>query len=201
MWPSEASFGGIDLSGYRVDAERKVFNGVPCLVLRASDPRTVETEVWVDPARDDIIVRVVGKIALQVARQIDIRYQNLQSVGWVLESWQMSINRPGTNDISFRCDGELRDVSILPELDAALFDIDFPPQSTVYDVSASSREHVKQYVVASDGRLQLVERGGVRSSPRRAIIVAGTATLVVVLLVIIVIRRYQARLPTTGTTH
>ncbi len=192
MWPSEPSFGGIDLSSYETDADPRVFNGVECVVLKASDAKTVESEVWIDPKRDCVIVRIVGRSGLQVARQIDIRYQNLESVGWVPESWQMSINRPGTNDISFRCDGELKELSIVDQLADSLFELNFPRQSTVYDVSASSHGNGQEYIVGSDGQLQPVQRGRFGSGANRQIALVGTAILVLVLFAIVMIRRYQS---------
>ena len=120
------------LSSAVIDKEVRKIGDVDCLVLilKEKDQALITTEVWVDPDREFVPLRILTRRNQVLTRQFDATFNSHPTIGYALAAWRFQ---------SMKSNGELsasEDVTVqtfdaeTPILDAQ-FRIQFPPGATV----------------------------------------------------------------------
>ena len=103
-----------------------------CLVLLSTGGGTVHvaTEVWVDPERDYVPLRILQRIGEVPYHQSDAEYRPHPTVGYAVTSWKLTLVEStgelvGSEDVVV---DEFDATTVIPD---STFQIDFPAGSTV----------------------------------------------------------------------
>ncbi|MFM7057850.1 MAG: hypothetical protein ACKO2P_13100, partial [Planctomycetota bacterium] len=120
------------LSRAVIDSEVRKIGDVECIALRVDEKREelMTTEVWVDPNREFVPLRILTRRNQIPTRQFDLTFQAHPKAGYAIASWTFK---------SIRSNGELllsEDVSVqvfdtdtpIPE---SQFRIQYPPGATI----------------------------------------------------------------------
>jgi len=155
LWPMNANLNqaGVKCQIVNEDAET---NGVHCVEIRINNYSDIAT-YWVDPKRDDVVVRWdAGTLS------VVIDYQHDPKNGWLPSHWSWSrrdlrpaaspsanSGPPWISDPRFVLfDGTVRSYSIGESIPAATFAQSYPANTLVYDVTAGSEEDWKSQQVS-----------------------------------------------------
>jgi len=127
----------------------KKMSETDCLVLLSIVQNTalVETEVWVDPKRDYVPLRILQRINEVPNHQSDAEYRPHRTVGFALTSWKLTLVNSsgglvGSEDVVV---DEFDAETVIPD---SIFHIDFPAGSTV--LLSDTKQHV---VVGENGHV------------------------------------------------
>lgn len=135
-----------NLDSLRLTGRRAIINNRTCVELqRRVVVGNVESQLWVDPARDFVFVRYLCLSKKILTQQIDVTYEmGLEKVR-VPKEWAVISNESnGTLHRSYRV--RVTDCEINPSIVPAAFDLEFPPGAAVLD----AKQDV-QYIVRPDG--------------------------------------------------
>jgi hypothetical protein len=135
-----APFLNWDDAEFQLVTRSESVDGVPCVKLKRKLRARTET-VWVDPNRDDLVVRWEYTGSGELFWRIDISYRASPRCGWLPERWTCNYDRW---NLEFEC--EVTTSAVNEQLPADAFQIDFPPGALVFDVPAH-----KEHVIAADG--------------------------------------------------
>ncbi|MCI0459026.1 MAG: hypothetical protein L0Z62_18875 [Gemmataceae bacterium] len=135
-----------NLDSLRLTGRKATINNRSCLELqRRVAVSDVESQLWVDPARDFVFVRYLRLDKRILRQQIDVTYEMGPGNVWVPKEWAIISNeRNGTLRRSYRV--RLTDCEINPSIDPASFDLEFPPGTAVFDAKQDIH-----YIVRPDG--------------------------------------------------
>ena len=150
-----------------------------CLVLSSmvESPVRVATEVWVDPKRDYVPLRILQRINEVPYHQSDAEYLPHAKVGYAITSWKLTL---------VTSTGELvgSENVVVDEFDASTaiadstFQIDFPPGSTV--LLGETKKHV---IVEENGHIPEFSRVERKKTWNRTwLLVAGAAIIAVCMM-------------------
>jgi hypothetical protein len=138
------SHGGFDrsLTGWHIAGQNAVLENRHCLKLHSVDGDFVETTLWVDPNRDDVIVGWARSMP-SWSSITTIEYRQDRRAGWIPARW---------TDIDESQRGQPRDESLVvactinQPIEPQSLALEFPPGSVVLDKTRKER-----YVVAGNG--------------------------------------------------
>lgn len=129
---SESGALSFALSSAVIDKEVRKIGDIDCLVLilKEKDQALITTEVWVDPDREFVPLRILTRRNQVLTRQFDVTFNAHPTVGYALAAWQFK---------SMKSNGKpsaIEDVTVqvfdadtpIPD---AQFRIQFPPGATV----------------------------------------------------------------------
>jgi hypothetical protein len=129
---SESGALSFALSSAVIDKEVRKIGDIDCLVLilNEKDQALITTEVWVDPDREFVPLRILTRRNQVLTRQFDVTFNAHPTVGYALAAWQFK---------SMKSNGKpsaIEDVTVqvfdadtpIPD---AQFRIQFPPGATV----------------------------------------------------------------------
>jgi Thioredoxin-like len=141
-----------------IASEDAVTGGAPCVVIRAKNYGNQPETFWIDPKRDDVVVRW-ERGTLSVA----IDYQHDPKHGWVPAHWSWTLHELNPDltssgkalgpsnprkGQSLLFDGTVRSYSIGEAIPAAVFAQTYPDKTLVFDVRAGSDEDWKRQQAA-----------------------------------------------------
>jgi hypothetical protein len=118
--------------------ENELIDNRPCVKLKLDAPIFVDT-FWVDPARDDVIVRWERTRPGEIVGTVSIEYQRDKEHGWVPARWSQTT-------FGITCENTSTSFQLGARIPAATFTVTFPPGTTVVDWPQAEK-----YVVAKDG--------------------------------------------------
>ncbi len=145
---------GFKLEGMRLTGRKAIINKRSCLELHQVILRGgVESQLWVDPARDFVFVRYLHLKKGITTTQVDVTYELGREKFWIPKVWAIIFAEAnGALRRSYRV--RVTEYEINLPVDPASFDLEFPRGTVVYDFKQDL-----QYVVRPDG-------GGKRMVPR-----------------------------------
>jgi hypothetical protein len=95
--PSDTRFTGLDPTGFRVLSDDVRIGDIPCILVETGDQAASHTLLWLDPAREHIVLRkqrdAYGWRGQSVER-VDISYRAQSNVGWIPADWKRSVVGP-----------------------------------------------------------------------------------------------------------
>jgi hypothetical protein len=142
--------GKLALTGRRADIE-----GASCVELqRVSSKSGLDNQLWVDPARDFVVVRYSTSLVGKSVYQITVQYLKDASGVWVPTSWVIINHPPVQGESLFTTRAAVKDYKLNVPLDSTQFDLAFPPGTRVSDEKSKLEYIVKQ---GEDKRIILKE--------------------------------------------
>ncbi|MCI0380492.1 MAG: hypothetical protein L0215_23140 [Gemmataceae bacterium] len=135
-----------DPEDFILSQQTGVINKKVCLELnRRLAFANLETKLWVDPARDFVIVRVLTLNNNVIWYKIDVEYDQSAEMVWVPKEWEVTFNNPKGN-VERTHKSRVTEYSINPTGASPHFDIDFPLGTAVINAKDNS-----QYIIRPDG--------------------------------------------------
>lgn len=134
-------------------------DGRRCVILQASRSPYAKVELWVDPSRDFLILRMVRTYTGKVASQFDISYDSNEVCGWVPSGWTGVGYNTTRGKLTDRIVSTVTLCQVNPPVDSSEFDYEFPPDTLVNDTRDDSF-----YVVRQDGTRRMVTEAELRGS-------------------------------------
>ncbi|MCI0639872.1 MAG: hypothetical protein L0Y70_12415 [Gemmataceae bacterium] len=135
-----------NLEDFILSRQTAVINKKVCLELnRRLAFVKLETKLWVDPARDFVIVRILTLDDNVVTNKIDVEYDQNAEMVWVPKEWEVTFNNPKGN-LERTYKSRVTEYSINPTGASPHFDIDFPLGTAVTNAKDNSR-----YIIRPDG--------------------------------------------------
>jgi hypothetical protein len=205
--PLDASLGIGASSNWAVSSQRGIVGGHTCRILESTNQATdIDRSIWVDPERDWIVLRYLETNKEKVIIQIDVDYESDPTHGWVPSSWRITWCRPD-GPVQEASVNKVTEYTINDPVDAAMFDIEFPPETCVEDQrTPSALGGMTKYIVLADGKKRVIRPGELQMSHdelltagkrKEYIIVAVTLALLTaaVLALIWIRRRRQSTRP------
>ena len=199
-------------SGQPLNVRSGVLGEVDCRILRSASTQTnpLAYEIWVDPARDFLVLRFVKYIDGKLTSKTDISYVEDAEHQWVPSAWKRS-HWNTKQRLRFTVHAKVIDYAINPPIDASTFTIEFVPGTYVYD-----RRSKEQYIAREGGGKRIVlpsewkagatyeqllnsETPGTRRISTLFVIVL-SSLLIVVVVVLIVWRRFGKSSRASPTT-
>lgn len=105
---------------------------IDCLVLTSASENASTKEVWVDPLREFIPLRISRRSRNEVPLlQIDVQYAESNAVGFEVTGWKITLLK-GNGELSASETVTVEQFDTTTAMSDALFKIDFPPGSRVF---------------------------------------------------------------------
>ena len=139
LWPSSPAYGHINLSDYEIGPQMPFINGSKCVMLLRKDRSPVETELYLDKAREYVVVRVIGRSGESVSRRIDIEYQDSEGLGSVPKSWKLKFWNTDLRKLELNINSIVTGVDKVSNIDDSMFDINFPAGTPIREFLEDSR--------------------------------------------------------------
>ena len=151
--PLDPSFhGGVQLSDFDVVSRNETIDNRPCVLLRqrsgASEGGIVHL-LYVDPAREYVVLRWAEQVNGQLSAQIDITYASDRTIGWVPSAWSLVLMSSGV--ITERATDSVNEYALNEPLSDKLFAINFPAGTYVDDRPAGTK-----YLLKHGGEKRLI---------------------------------------------
>lgn len=136
-----------DIGSMVITSRRAMIGGQASVVLERRFPGMNSTiRLWLDPAREYMIIRHLIIERGQSSNQIDIHYRASAEAGWVPDAWTIVNNMPSGNILD-----TWRAAVVTAELnnsvDPHLFALEFPPGARVRDL-----QDMKDWVIKLNGK-------------------------------------------------
>ncbi len=125
IWPLDPNLGGLRIEDYRVTNRRAEIDGYSCTLLRKVSNDTFRNEIWVDPQRDYLILRIDSRDGNFVRIRLDLKYQR-DPQGGFYPAWWRRVTMKGPTAIRRSAESTVTDYSFTPEVLAADFGLEFP---------------------------------------------------------------------------
>jgi hypothetical protein len=121
----------------------------------------INQRFWLAPSLGYVVKRILISNGSQASSQWDVEYEKAKEIAklWVPVSWTSSQYGSG-GKLAYSLRGKVVAYSINKPIEEASFEVSFPVGSPVFD-----NRNMKEYVVNSGGKLELVSRPGTTSSP------------------------------------
>jgi hypothetical protein len=140
-----------DLEQMELTGQTPTVQGKPCVELLRSEGKFAH-RLWLDPARDYVIVRYLKTENDHAWFTLDVRFRSDSKHGWVPESWDMvTYAAPGKLQSSFS--SKMTEYEFGATFQPGEFDIVFPPGARVSDMKSK-----KEYVIKPDGEVRTILR-------------------------------------------
>jgi hypothetical protein len=186
--PTSKHFFGYQLDQLTIASTIEKVRGRPCIranITKEDSQGVYQFNVWYDLERDYCLVRETQSINGVITRQMDIDYAPHDIVGWIPTRWNWSrrSDPKGRIDTTFRAENVQAEFNT--SLDPALFDIEFPVDTTVIDSITNT-----MYTIFPHGKEQFyppVANGQISRLSNTTLL--WCATLIVVLVLLIFLRR------------
>ncbi|MHB1426674.1 MAG: LolA-like protein [Gemmataceae bacterium] len=122
-----------DIGSMTVTTGRVMIDGRSCVELERRAPGTgTSVFLWLDPARDFVIVRQRIIERVQTVNQINIQYRADTASGWTPSGWTI-VNHIASGHLYDAAECTVTDSEFNVEVDPSLFTLSFPPGSRVQD--------------------------------------------------------------------
>jgi hypothetical protein len=152
MWPLDPVLSGLRLDNYQATDRTTEIDGHSCVLLRKVAGNEYLNELWVDPARDYLIVRMNTVEGSFVRERIDIKYQRDPEHSYYPAEWrEVSMNSP--ERLCESGESKVSEHSFTPHLEPSDFQLEFPPHTLVIDKRGSQ---YARYLVLPDGNKRIV---------------------------------------------
>lgn len=120
------------LSSAVIDKEVRKIGDVDCLVLilKEKDQALITTEVWVDPDREFVPLRILTRRNQVLTRQFDATFNSHPTIGYALAAWRFQ-SMKSNGELSASEDVTVQTFDAEAPIPDAQFRIQFPPGATV----------------------------------------------------------------------
>jgi hypothetical protein len=139
----------IVLDAYTPTHQKVVIRGRPCIEMEVRWPQG-NTRIWLDRARDYVLVRQEVVLQREVVQKLDVDYRADDVAGWIPASWE-AVTRIGGGKYQHAIQASLGSYQLNASIDKKEFDLRFPPGAFVMDVKAKQR-----YLLRPDGRKRII---------------------------------------------
>jgi len=141
-----------DVHALTPTGRQMVVGSRPCLELQRRKTNS-EISIWVDPARDFAVTRVLSMLNERIMYKIDIKYEKHSSGEWIPISWErVSFRNNGKLERSTRA--KLSAVKINEPADPGYYDLVFPVGTPVRD--ETDPEHLRRYIVREGDKKRII---------------------------------------------
>ncbi len=152
MWPLDPILSAVKIEDYQATDHRAEIDGESCILLRKVAGHEYLNELWVDPARDYLIVRMNTCEGSFVRERIEIKYQRDAEHGYYPAEWrEVLMNSP--ERLCTTRESKASEHTFTPELEPSDFQLEFPADTMVTDKRGSE---YTRYLVLPDGNKRLV---------------------------------------------
>ncbi|MFM8479045.1 MAG: hypothetical protein ACKOEO_24930 [Planctomycetaceae bacterium] len=129
---AEAGALSFALSSAVIDKEVRKIGDVDCLVLilKEKDQALITTEVWVDPDREFVPLRILTRRNQVLTRQFDATFNSHPTIGYALAAWRFQ-SMKSNGELSASEDVTVQTFDAEAPIPDAQFRIQFPPGATV----------------------------------------------------------------------
>jgi len=88
MWPLDNALGNVPIQQYRVTGTNAEIEGHICAQLYRDDGTSVLNELWLDPAREFLIVQANSRDGDKLFSQFTFQYEQDPDHGWIPVKWR-----------------------------------------------------------------------------------------------------------------
>jgi len=132
--PLDPNFAALAVTDFRVSPVRGKIGDVVCVIIEMTKGgRTLPLSLWLDPARDYIVLREHAIANGQDATRMDVSYRNDSTFGWIPDAWKYSsVGNAGTSPMIWT--GKVIATEINKPIPASEFQIQYPKGTRVTDL-------------------------------------------------------------------
>ena len=140
--PSDTRFTGLDPTKLRVLSDDARIGDISCILVETGDPALSHTLLWLDPAREDVVLRKQRYAKAWndwSVERVDFSYRTHPDVGWIPADWKKSIVR-SDGTISVASTNTVTEFRINQPIPHAEFKVELPATEYVEDRQAGVRK-------------------------------------------------------------
>jgi hypothetical protein len=94
--PCDPDTGGRDLAKFDIGARKGTIDVHQCVILASAQPSEIVEELWLDPDRDFVVLRVARSMPGKNTT-LDISYDQDPKLGWIPSAWRWVAFGPSPN--------------------------------------------------------------------------------------------------------
>jgi hypothetical protein len=140
--PGDPALGGIDVSSFVVMNQASKVGKVSCVHVRINAEEDSE-QMWLDPARDYLVLLEVAFTGKAPRKRVEIRYREDSTHGWVPEGWTF-FTQKSTGLLRTGQSATITSLVVGESHPAKHFDLEFPPGCRVSDTLEKREWIVRQ---------------------------------------------------------
>jgi hypothetical protein len=136
--------GGRDLAKFKIGTKKATIDVHQCVILASASPSEITEELWLDPDRDFVVLRVSRSMPGKKTT-LDISYDQDPKLGWIPSSWRWIAFGPDSGRIFEEHTASVTLRELNTDVPREQFQFTYPPGTLVRDARNGG------YYVVTDG--------------------------------------------------